>query len=263
MDKLAVEELNKTIRVLSFLQIREKALREDLLFSLNNYSSAPEDDVSWLGPVKRLEHEILFLCVDVYSLHKGISKKSSLFSKIIKNKGKEFLKVDNSKTWGSESINIRVIGSGSTREGTPEEIADHLEALNKIAFEDRKALKEEVGLTSHQHSDMDDWMDTLFDKNLIEKLSGYRKEGAHRFNTLDNLERELQIIQPEGLEARLDVVAEVLERYQSCLQKILIYTTSVAHEGISQCDLRYDSLLRIKQWKELQVMFDNYWQNWS
>ena len=263
MDKLVVEELNKTIRVLSFLQIREKALREDLLFSLHNYSSVPEDDVSWIGPVKRLEHEILFLCVDAYSLHRGISKKKSLFSKVIKNKGKEFLKVDDSETWSFESINLRVISSEGTREGTSEEIADHLEASNKMAFEDRKALKEEVGLTSHQHSDMDDWMEALVDKNLMEKLNIYRKEGAHRFDSLDYLERELQIIRPEGLEARLDVVAEVLERYQSCLQKILIYTTSVAHEGISKCDLRYDSLLRIKQWKELQVMFDNYWQNWS
>jgi hypothetical protein len=95
----AIEQIKKTIRVLLFFKIRNKKLREELDFfkKLDNNST-------YRGAWLRLNYEVMYLCVDAYSLHQGISKKKSLYSKIIKNHASELSRVDKTKYFTPENI---------------------------------------------------------------------------------------------------------------------------------------------------------------
>lgn len=245
-----VQELKDTISVIGMLQERERVFRKELDFFITN---CQEGQPSWIGPLKRLEHEAMFLCVDAYSLHEGISERSSLYSKIIKQHGKEFQKVDSRSTNNQNNVvHLGIVGDDGIRDASSDEISALIKASNKEAKSARKKQKEAVGIKSHKHSDMDNWMKDLIDKEVIEKLGKYRKDFAHRLNSLDNLKKETSVHTTSALLEMLNVVSTVLQQYKSSFQEILSYTTSTHFVGIS--NYRYDSIARIRQWKEVQPM---------
>lgn len=84
-----IQHIKKTLQVISLFEIRCQKLREELEF-FNKYKKRSK----CIGSLIRLNHEVMYLCVDTYSLHEGVSKKRSLYSKIIKDKAAFFSKVD-------------------------------------------------------------------------------------------------------------------------------------------------------------------------
>ena len=56
-------------------------------------------------------------------------------------------------------------------------------------------------------------MDAVVDRDQVRKLEAYRKEFAHRLDSLDNLKKELQMHHPHSMKEMLDVVASILESY--------------------------------------------------
>lgn len=245
MKEPIVEELVDVLRVVGMLQLRESTLREDLQFFIENYKP---DERGWIGSYKRLEHEAMFLCVDAYSLHQGISKKKSLYSKIIKQNAKEFQEIDRRPMTNFEHIGIH--GKDGLRAATTDEIAHTMKAINAMVIDSRKKSQEEVGIQSHKSSEMDDWIESVVDDEMLSKLSEYRKQFAHRLDSLENLKQELKVHHSKALQEMLDIVALVLEQYYSCIQKILGYATSTHYDAKSP--MHYSSLGRIKLAKEWQ-----------
>ena len=84
----------------------------------------------------------------------------------------------------------------------------------------------------------------ILDNEILSQLAEYRKEFAHRLDSLDNLKRELDIRQPDDIKEMLDTANAALNSYYECLQNILGYTTSQHYLGVK--GLRYDSLSRLK-----------------
>ncbi|MFG6097341.1 hypothetical protein SPB21_18900 [Leptothoe sp. ISB3NOV94-8A] len=245
MKEPIVEELVDVLRVIGMLQLRESTLREDLQFFINNYNP---DEQGWIGAYKRLEHEAMFLCVDAYSMHQGISKKKSLYSKIIKQNSKEFLKIDRQPITNVEHLGIN--GEDGLRPATNAEVAHAMKAINAMAIDSRKKSQEEVGIQSHKSPEMDNWIESVVDEETLFKLSEYRKKFAHRLDSLEHLKQELEVYHSKALQEMLDVVASVLEQYYSCIQKILEYATSTHYSA--KFPMHYSSLGRIKLWKEWQ-----------
>jgi hypothetical protein len=246
MEEPILAEVKDVINVITIFQPRVAALRKDLQFLLEN-----ADKPIGIGALKRLEHEVMFLCIDAYSLHQGISKKRSLYSKIIKQNTKTFLKVDRRPTHDSTNvIHLGYAEEGGIRKATPDEVENLVKASNQEAVSSRNALQKEVGIQSQKSSEMDDWINSVVDEDILAKLSEYRTRFAHRLDSLDNLKQELEVHHPQSLQEMLSVVAVVLEQYKSCFQKILKYTTSIYYAGSS--GFEYDSLARIRQWKKLE-----------
>ena len=82
------------------------------------------------------------------------------------------------------------------------------------------------------------------DDEILSQLNKYRKEFAHRLDSLDNLKRELDNRQPQDIEEMLDTVSKALNSYYECFQNILGYTKSEHFLGIT--GLEYDSLSRLE-----------------
>ncbi len=246
MEKSVIDEFKTLINVISLLEIKEKAFREDLDYFFEN-GHAHHD---WPGPLKRLEHEIMFLCIDTYSLHQGISKKKSFYSKIIKQYGNQVVKTDKSATVASEElIHLGILGDSGMEEASADYLNYFIEAANKRAVSSRETLRKAVGVKSNQHSDMDEWMSKVADEEQIKKLSAYRKEFAHRLDSLEKLKKEFGVHHPHRMKEMLDVINSILSSYKVCFRDILAYTSSISYSGAT--GLRYDSILRIKQWHEM------------
>jgi hypothetical protein len=85
MNEEVFKEIKSVINVISILQSRENALRKELEFFKRKWNSLSASEEAYnkllAGASKRLEHEAMFLCIEVYSLYEGIEKKSSLRSK--------------------------------------------------------------------------------------------------------------------------------------------------------------------------------------
>jgi hypothetical protein len=247
MNEEVFSEIKNAMSVLSMLQLREKTFREELdFFNLKWKKVCKEYSSSlYVGALKRLENEVGFLCVDTYSLYQGIVKKKSLYSKIIKPNGKLLSKTDKTP---SDRNRYEFLGCfNSDREIRPftmEEENDFIEKREEEAYKCREALKKDSGITSHQHNDLDEWINKVLDDRILSQLERYRKEFAHRLDSLDNLKRELEIRQPQDIQEMIDTVSVALNSYYKCFQNILGYTKSSHYLGVK--GLRYDSLSRLK-----------------
>jgi hypothetical protein len=246
MDKDVFTEIESVINTISILQSRESALREDLEFFKQKWKDAAEEacKMLYIGAFKRLEHESMFLCIEVYSLHQGIEKQRSLYSKVIKQNGKLLSKVDKSPGDEGTYMFLGVIGSHGKRNFTTEEKNNLIDEVEKEAYKSRKKLRDNFGITSHKHNEIDEWLNQILDNDVLAKIAQYRKEFAHRLDSLDNLKSELDIGSPDGVEQILDVVSIVLNTYNCCLQNILVYTRSELFLGVE--NFKYDSLSRLK-----------------
>ncbi|NJM76737.1 MAG: hypothetical protein HC852_14290 [Acaryochloridaceae cyanobacterium RU_4_10] len=249
MDE-AIEQIKKTIDVLSFFEMRSKKLREEL-----DFFQESDNNSMHIGALIRLNHEVMYLCVDAYSLHEGISKKKSLYSKIIKNNASTLSKVD--KTEYSTAENIIHLGhfaSSGKREATHKEKVESAKEINRISFQSRKDIKEDSGITSSKHCDLDQWLEGIQDEESVRRLHDFRHDFAHRLDSLDNIVKELELPGYENIDQRLSVVSTVIEDYKRRLQNILVYTTSCCHEGF--VGIEYDSISRLKQYIELETIIE-------
>jgi hypothetical protein len=246
-DEEVFSKIKHAMSVISMLKLREETFREELdFFNLKWKTVCKEYSSSlYVGALKRLENEVGFLCVDTYSLYQGIEKKKSLYSKIIQQNGKLLSKTDKTPSDRNRSEFLGCFNSDEEmRPFTMEEENDLLEKMDEEACKSREALKKDSGITSHQHNDLDEWMNKVLDDKIFIQLQKYRKEFAHRLDSLDNLQRELEIRQPQDIQEMIDTVSVALNSYYKCFQDILGYTRSQHYLGVK--GLRYDSLSRLK-----------------
>lgn len=178
-------------------------------------------------------------------MHQGIEKKKSLYSKVIKQNGKLLSKIDKTPRDRNTFTFLYTIGSdGIKRLFSSEEENNFIEQFEQKAYNSRKELRNNSGITSHKHDDLDEWINKIIDDETLSQLDRYRNEFAHRLDSLENLKRELQIRQPQSIEQMLNIVSKVLVKYNECFQTILGYTKSQHYLGVKR--LKYDSLSRLK-----------------
>jgi hypothetical protein len=237
MDE-AIEQIKKTIDVLSFFEMRNTKLREEL-----DFFKELDNNLMHVGAWIRLNHEVMYLCVDAYSLYQGISLKKSLYKRIIRNNGSILSKVDKTEHCKAEDI----ITSSET---THEERVKVAKYINQEVLQARKSLQQSSGIASSKDCDLDKWLDSIQDEGFVKGLNSFRQEFAHRLDSLDNMDRELKLPACEDIEKRLSVISKALGNYKQRLQDILVYTTSALYEGY--VDIEYDSISRLKQYIELE-----------
>lgn len=247
MSEKVFREIKNVMSVISMLQLREKTFREELeFFNLKWEKESQESAKSfYFMALKRLEHEVGFLCIDTYSLYQGIENKKSLYSKIVKDNGRLLSKIDKTP---SNRNTFKFLGicqsNGKMRPFTLEEENNFINQVEEEAYKSRERLKRDSGITSYKHNDLDEWKNTILDRKILSELTKYRQEFAHRLDSLDNLKQELEVIKPQCIEKMLDIVSELLNSYYKCFQNILGYTKSQDYLGVQ--GLKYDSLSRLK-----------------
>ena len=218
MSEEVFEEIKNVMNVISMLQLREKTFRKELEFFNQNYKTTDRQCavLLYIMALKRLEHEVEFLCIDTYSLHQGIEKKKSLYSKVIKQNGKLLSKIDKTPSERNTFTSLGTIGSdGIKRPFSSEEENDFIEQFEQEAYNSRKELRNNSGITSHKHDDLDEWINKIIDDETLSQLAQYRKEFAHRLDSLENSKRELPNREPHShsIEKMLDIVSIVLTKY--------------------------------------------------
>jgi hypothetical protein len=245
-----IEQIKKTIDVLSFFEMRNKKLREEL-----DFFKELDNNMIHVGAWIRLNHEVMYLCVDAYSLHQGISLKKSLYKRIIRNNGSILSKVDKTEHYKAEDIiHLGCFTSSEKREATDKEKIEAAKYTNQEGLQARKSLQQSSGITSSSDCDLDQWLESIQDKELVQKLHDFRQEFAHRLDSLDNMDRELTLPAYEDIDQRLSVVSKVLGNYKQRLLDILVYATSVHHGGYA--GIEYDSISRLKQYIELEPIIE-------
>jgi hypothetical protein len=245
-----IEQIKKTIDVLSFFERRNKKLREEL-----DFFKEVDNNLRHVGAWIRLNHEVMYLCVDAYSLHQGISLKKSLYKRIIRNNGSIFSKVDKTEHHKAEDIiHLGCFTPSGKREATYEEKVEVAQNINQEELQARKSLKQSSGITSSKDCDLDQWLESIQDEDLVQELNNFRQKFAHRLDSLDNIDRELKLPSCEDMDQRLSVVFKVIENYKRRLQYILCYTTSDDYEGF--VGIEYDSISRLKQYVELEPIIE-------
>lgn len=246
-----IDHISDTLRVISFCQMRTKTLENELQFS---FHKLPNKEMH-IGAFIRLKHEVMHLCIDVYSLHQGISKKKSLYRSIIMQNAKQLGKVD--KT-GFDLENIIDGGvfeaDGSSRKSTQKELEEFKKIIDAEGLENRKKARDLAGIKSSKHKDLNSWLQENQDIEAIEKLEKYRKKFAHRLDSLENLKTELSSISYEDLKSCLNTVSSVLDSYHEILKNIIFYTTSSDYRGLA--GIKYDCISRLKQCIELQPIIE-------
>jgi hypothetical protein len=247
MSEEIFSEIKNVINVISILQSREDALRHELDFFNQRWEDVSKEacQVLYFAAAKRLEHEVMFLCIEAYSLHEGIEKKRSLYARVIKQHGKLLSRVDKAPGDENSIMWLGVIGSDEKiQEFSAEEKRHFKKMIEERAHKSREEVRDTHGITSHKHDDLDDWVSQLLDSDTLSKLANYRDTFAHRLDSLEHLKSELAPVNIAEVKQMLDVVFSVLNTYKSRLEKILLYTTSEQHMGIT--NFKYDSLSRLE-----------------
>lgn len=243
MGEEIFKNIKNTISVITLLQKKEQVFRKELEFFKQQWKIEYKENNAnlYLGAFKRLEDEVGHLCVDVFSLHQGISKKKSLYSQTIKNSGNILSKVDKIPSDPDSYIFVGIaMPDGSIEEFTEQDKKYAIQQAEREHIKSKKELRDRKGITSSKHKDLDQWLDKILDNEIITELAEYRKYYAHRLDSFDNLQRELEFKQPQDIEKMLDNVSAVLVAYKKCLQNILSYTRSEYYLGRN--GIRYISL---------------------
>jgi hypothetical protein len=143
MDE-AIQQIKKTIDVLSFFEMRNKKLREEL-----DFFKGLDNNLMHIGAWIRLNHEVMYLCVDAYSLHQGISLKKSLYERIIKNNGSILSKVDKTEHYKAEDImHLGYFTPSGKREATYEEKVAVAKYIDQEELQARKSLQQSSGIAN-------------------------------------------------------------------------------------------------------------------
>ena len=133
--------------------------------------------------------------------------------------------------------------SSGRRDASTEEISSSIKIVNKESLENRKTLKNEGGIRSKSHVDIDDWMNSITDDVEIKKLKDLRDDFAHNLDQLEKIKKGEAFYNSSSIEKILNVIDGILSSYKERLNEILVYTCSTYCEGIIS---RYDSLSRLK-----------------
>lgn len=261
MNKFLTQEIKQVIDVICLLQARESKFREELNFfetSWNQKEDILEKTVLkfpegfdplrikrtyLLEALRRLDHEVMFLCIDVYSLYQGVQKKKSLYARIIKNHGKALMKVDEGAVAPDTVIDLGVSTSSGWRESSEEEKEEYLKSFSEESLRAREEMRDGLGPESYSHPEMDKWMESFSESETVLRLSQYRKKFAHRLDSLDNLKEEFKINSLDSIKDMLNTVRDLLNGYKSRFQDVVAYTTSDYYEGIV---IEYISLSQMK-----------------
>ena len=240
-------EIKNVMRVISMHKEKHRRFVEELDFFCCNFSPEINNKSSismYVGALWRLEDEVRHLCVDTYSLHRGIAQKKSLYLNVIKQQGKLLSKV-NKTPLERDRNNLSWIGDdGKERECTKEEADWMTKKFEKYVYESRKELRDSGGITSYKHEDLDRWMSRVVEDNVVAQLASYRDDGAHRYDSLKKIKQQPEAPNPKLIREMLNTVQTILESYEKSLQTLLGYTKSQYYTGL-EC-YKYDSLSRLK-----------------
>ncbi len=247
--------IKKVAYVISLILKRQSALQGDLDQIITLWKAGKRTPYT-LGGMIRLNHEIMFLCIDTYSLHKGMEMKKSLYSKLLEQEGRELSKVDKSPIDKSMIFDLGVIvnDAGNITLTDLNAHKKYIDLTNKEMVKSRKELQEKEGIISKNKEDIKAWWERVKPRpETIKVLSKKRDDYAHRLDSLDNIEGEIMPSQKIFIEMQesLSCVREVLTSYDKVLKNILTYTLSIevlgaklVYTSLSCPRCRYDEELQ-------------------
>lgn len=238
LDENLVAEIKDMIDLICIFQVRSQSLIDDFDFFRN--------ELKLICPgLKRLEHEAMFLCIDMDALHKEIlSESNSFYSKIILNHGRQLSKVDKDSTF--DISNIRNFMEEDDYQLTLEQIEELALESNSDALKARKKLKAERGLPSQNHIEIHQvWHQSFLDetKEYVNRIEKMRDNFAHRKWKFPR-RKEAYTVDLESISEILECTNEVLKIYKNRFQEMLGYANSESYESSSYS---YDSLSRLKE----------------
>jgi hypothetical protein len=281
MKQETLEDFELIINIISLFKVRSSQLRKELDFCYKHENIESIKNIygkkSLIESLNRLKHEIMFLCVDTYSLYKGIRKKNPSFrTKIFNNNGQDIIKVDkgdNVETTILDDNNKEIlkVGKGDKkqviidlgvledtdnqgepiiRKSTEEELKSSVRQAQKMYSEDSENLQKEVGLKSKKHEDIEDWFKKIEEeyKSDFDKLAEYRDKFAHRFDDFAKIKQEFENelkFDPRKFSEILDTIDRVLKVYDEKFNDIIGYTTTVQFGPLKYGRYGYQSLSKI------------------
>lgn len=249
MNDSVFTSISNTINTISLHQTRCNEFKKELDF-FNERWPVISKEIGTISPelflsaLRRLGDEVMFLTIDTFSLHKGIAGKHSLLSNAIRDKGTLLSKVDKTDSISTDTFtHLGVFSSTGRRDASIEEISSSIKTANKESLKNRKQLKNEGGIRSKSHVDIDNWMNSILDDVDIKKLKDLRDGFAHNLDQLEKIENGEAFYNSSSIGEMLNVIDGILKSYKESLNKILTYTCSTYCDGIIS---RYDSLSRLK-----------------
>jgi len=238
LDQDPVIEIKDVIDLICIFQARTQALAEDFNFFKNELKAN-------CPGLKRLEHEVMFLCIDMDALHKDlICVNHSFFSRVIKQHGKQLSRVDKNPTFNSG--NTRNFMNDDIYRLSPEQLRKMAQEDSQEALEEREKLKSNRGLPSSNHDMIrEKWRESFLKETeeYIGKISKLRDVFAHRTWQLPRRE-ESYIVDLNRISEVLRCTDQLLKIYKDRFQVILSYCNSESYESGSYS---YDSLSRIRE----------------
>lgn len=253
--------LKKSVNIITLLECRVEEFNKELIFymnqtqELNQSRSLMEQEKSVVSTeellysaLRRLDHEIMFLCIETFSLYQGLLEQKSLFSKFITAFGKDILSIN--KTPVDRNFCI-FIDDDNWEE---EEKKAFTEAEDKRYLEMRKEFRNAQGLKLDTQQKLGNvlelWKESFIEPEIIQQLKTYRGEFAHRLDSFAKLDQEYTVTNPSSLQARINCVSYVLEQSKQKIQKLISHLSLEHYEGIT--GFYYDSMSRLKLLKELE-----------
>lgn len=237
LDRDLVTEIKDVIDLICIFNARTQALAEDFNFFKN------EPKANRFG-LKRLEHEVMFLCIDVDSLHKNIiCENRSFYSRVILLCGGQLSKVDENPTFDNNTRNFM---SDDIYRLSSEQLQEIEKQDSQKALQERKKLKKECGVPSKNHEMIrEEWRKSFLDEieECIDKISTLRDVFAHRTWQFPRCE-EAYVVDLKRISEILECVDRLLKIYKDRFQIILGYSDSESYESGSYL---YDSLSRLRE----------------
>lgn len=245
MDAPVFKKVTNTINIISLLQLRCREFKKELNFFYDRWPSVSEETGTisqelYLSALRRLGHEVMFLTIETFSLHEGITKKDSLLSSSIRDNGVLLTKVDKSDSVSAS--NFTYIGD-PVNQGDIDSI---MRVANKRHIDGRKNLRKESGITSKKHEDINDWMESITKNEDISELKTLRDNFAHSLNDIEKIENGMSFFDAQCIKSILKIISNILESYKKRFNELLTYTCSTCYDGVVGC--YYDSFSRLKSY---------------
>jgi hypothetical protein len=238
LDQYLVTEIKDVIDLICIFQARAQALVEDFNFFKNELKAN-------CPGLKRLEHEVMFLCIDMDALHKGlICENRSFYSRVILLHGEQLSKVDKNSTF--DTCNTRNFMNDDAYCLSLEELQEMAKESSQETLQARKNLKKESGVPSKNHKMIsEEWRESFLKQteDYISKISALRDVFAHRTWELPRFQ-ESYMVDLKRISEILECSDQLLKIYKDRFQVILGYCNSESYESGSYS---YDSLSRIRE----------------
>lgn len=238
LDQDLITEIKDVIDLICIFQARTQALAEDFNFFKNELKAN-------CPGLKRLEHEVMFLCIDMDALHKDlICANHSFFARVILQHGEQLSKVDKNPTF--DNYNTENFMNDDVYRLSSDQLRKMAQEDSQEAWKERRKLKDDCGLPSKTHEMIrKDWHEPFLKetKNYIDEISTLRDVFAHRTWQLPRRE-EAYIVDLNRISKILKCTDQLLKIYKDRFHVILGYCNSESYESGSYS---YDSLSRIRE----------------